>query len=76
MTDGLSKSEERELYNYVDKFNEMKLDVYYSEAFKNILVKDDENEEKQLIKTSGLAYVEKIIIALCEGENKNGSDIY
>ena len=76
MTDGLSKSEERELYNYVDKFNEMKLDVYYSEAFKNILVKDDENEEKQLIKTSGLAYVEKIIITLCEGENKNGSDIY
>ena len=41
-----------------------------------IAIKDDENEEKQLIKTSGLAYVEKIIIALCEGENKNGSDIY
>lgn len=69
----LSKSEERELYNYVDKFEQMKLVDYYDKMFKDIVVEDAENEEVQLLKTSGLAYVEKIIIAICKGGNKNGT---
>ena len=34
---------------------------------------DRESEELQLIKTSGLAYIEKIIIAMCKGGHKNGT---
>jgi GTPase Era involved in 16S rRNA processing len=56
----LSKSEERELYNYVDKFEQMKLSDYYEEYFPNIVIEDKEQEE-QLLKTCGLAYVEQII---------------
>lgn len=69
----LSKPDERELYNYVDKFQEMKLIDYYKKAFKNIQVSDFDTEELQLIKTCGLAYVEKIIVAICKGGDKNGS---
>ncbi len=74
-TGRLSKSEERELYNYVDKFDQMNLVDYYSRKFKKIKIEDAENEETQLIKTSGLAYVEKIMIALYEGGSKNGAGI-
>lgn len=66
----LSKSEERELYNYVDKFEQIKLTEYYAKGFKDITVADFDTEERQLIKTCGLAYIEKIIIAMCKGENK------
>lgn len=69
----LSKAEERELYNLVDKLEKMKLIDYYARMFKDIAVEDAENEETQLLKTSGLAYVEKIIIAMCKGGNINGS---
>lgn len=69
----LSRTEERELYQYVDKFEKMKLTGYYDKMFQNIKVADAENEEAQLLKTCGLAYVEKIIIAMCKGGNKNGS---
>ena len=74
-TEKLSKSDERELYNFIDKFEKMKLTDYYKKAFKNIQVVDSETEEKQLLKTSGLAYIEKIIVAMCKGGDKNGSGI-
>ena len=57
----LSRFEKRELYSLVDKFQEMNLPKYYSEMFKNIKIPDSQNEEEQLLKTSGMAYVEKII---------------
>lgn len=69
----LSKPDERELYNFVDKFDEMKLIDYYKKAFKNIQVEDADTEEEQLLKTCGLAYIEKIIVAMCKGGDKNGS---
>ena len=69
----LSRTEERELYNYIDKFEQMRLVDYYAKAFKDIFVEDAENEEAQLLKTCGLAYVEKIIIVMCKGGNLNGS---
>lgn len=58
---GLSRSEERELYNFVDKFEKMNLTEYYSQNFKKIQIPDAEKEEEQLYKTCGLAYVEEII---------------
>lgn len=57
----LSRSEERELYNYVDKFEQMKLVDYYEKHFPKIVIEDKTQEEKQLLKTCGLAYVEQII---------------
>lgn len=71
----LSRTEKRELYNYVDKFDQMNLPEYYDKAFKKVKVKDSEIEEEQLLKTSGLAYVEKIIIALTTGGKTNGTDL-
>lgn len=71
-----SRFEELEFYNYIDKFNQMKLDDYYTKAFKDIVVEDAEYAEKHLLKTSGLAYIEKIIAAICKGGNKNGTGKY
>ena len=51
----------------------MELPAYYQKNFKYIKVADRESEELQLIKTSGLAYIEKIIIAMCKGGHKNGT---
>lgn len=41
----LTKLEERELYNYVDKFDQMCLGDYYTKEFSNIKIKDSEKEE-------------------------------
>ncbi len=72
----LSRSQERELYNYVDKFEQMNLVRYYTENFKDIHIQDAENEETQLLKTCGFAYVEKIIEGLTAGGRKNGTDLH
>ena len=63
----LSRSEERELYNYVDKFEQMKLVDYYRDNFPRIVIEDKEPEEEQLLKTCGLAYVEQIIKECIKG---------
>lgn len=67
-TVGLSRSEERELYNYVDKFEQIKLEEYYKKCFPKIVIEDEEQEEKQLLKTCGLSYVEEIIKEYTKGE--------
>lgn len=71
----LSKSEERELYNYVDKFEQMNLTEYYKNAFGKIAIEDSDQEEIQLLKTSGIAFVEKIIISLTTGGKVNGTGV-
>lgn len=76
LTSKLSKTEERELYNFVDKFDQMKLPEYYAAAFNKISVDDCEKEEEQLLKTSGIAYVEKIVKVLTTGGNVNGAGLY
>lgn len=60
----LSRSESRELYNFVDKFDKMNLPYYYGKFFKGMKVEDSKKEEIRLQKTCGLAYVEKLIISL------------
>ena len=64
---GLSRTEERELYNFVDKFDQMGLVAYYEKCFKKIRVDDAGSEEEQLQKICGLAYVEKIIGEMTTG---------
>lgn len=63
----LSKIESRELYHYVDKFAQMKISEYYQKNFSKIKIKDVKVEEEQLQKTSGLAYVEKLMVLLTKG---------
>ncbi len=63
----LTRSEERELYNFVDKFEQMGLPRYYGEKFPQIHVEDNEQEEIQLLKNCGLAYIENIIKEYTEG---------
>lgn len=59
----LSLFDELDFYNYVYKFEKMGLRQYYQKSFPNIKVENVDKEE-QLIATSGIAYVEKIIISL------------
>lgn len=60
-TKDLTRSEKRQLYNYADKFDQMKLSDYYKEKFPLIKIKDSNIEEEQLLKTCGLSYIEQII---------------
>lgn len=69
----LSRSEKRELYNYVDKFERMNLPAYYTRRFGQLGIKNADTEEEQLIKTSGMAFVEKIIALYAEGGKVDGT---
>lgn len=71
----LSRVENRELYNYIDKFEQMKLTDYYSECFPEVKIEDNEDEKTQLLKTCGLSYVEKIIRVISEGGKINGTNL-
>ena len=53
--------ENKKLYSLIDTLVKTKLADYYKKEFPTITVDDRETEEEQLWKTSGLAYVEKII---------------
>ena len=48
----------------MDKFAQMGLSSYYDKNFERIKVEDVETEEEQLLKQSGFAYVEKMIVKL------------
>ena len=52
---------EKQFYSFIDTLEKIKLVDYYQKEFSTITVDDREKEEQQLWKTSGLAYVEKII---------------
>lgn len=67
----LNRSEERQLYTFADKFDEMNLEQYYQKFFPQIQFDrkffpqnqfgNSLSEAEQLLKTSGLAYVERLI---------------
>ena len=63
----LTRSEERELYIFVDKFEQMGLPSYYEAKFPKINIENSEQEETQLLKNCGLAYIENIIKGYTEG---------
>lgn len=66
---GLTRSEKRELYNYVDKFEMMNLSTYYSKVLPKIKIKDNTKEEIQLLKNCGVEYIEQLIYGYYKGEN-------
>lgn len=72
----LTRSEERELYNFVDKFDKLKLDHYYYKEFPNIEVEDNHKEEVQLQKTCGLLFIEELIKQYAQGGKKDGTNLF
>lgn len=63
----LTRIERRERNNMEDKFEQMNIVDYYTKYFPDITVPDSEDEDRQLLKTCGISYIETIIKAFCEG---------
>lgn len=63
----LTRTEERELYNYIDKFERMRLSSYYNKLLGSIRIRSRKQEEEKLSRLSGLSYLEKIIKYIVEG---------
>lgn len=57
----LNRTDQRQLYNLADKFDAMNLAEYYRKFFPYWRIEDSKSEAEQLLKTSGFAYVEKIL---------------
>jgi len=53
-----------------NKFEKMNLPAYYAKAFPKVYIKDAKTEEEQLLKTSGFAYVEKLIDSYLKRKSK------
>lgn len=64
VADRLTKSEAKELHYLIYKFEEMGLPQYYGELFPEIQIPDMRKEEIQLLKNSGMLYVEYIILQI------------
>ncbi len=71
----LGRMEQRELNNMVDKFEQMNIVDYYTKYYPDLAIPDSEDEEKQLLKTCGISYVETIIKTFCEGGCVHGTSI-
>ena len=71
----LGRMERRELNNMVDKFEQMNIVDYYTKYYPDLAIPDSEDEEKQLLKTCGISYVETIIKTFCEGGCVHGTSI-
>lgn len=63
----LTRTEEREFYNYIDKFERMRLSSYYNKLLGRIRVRSGKQEEEKLSRLSGLSYLEKIIKYIVKG---------
>lgn len=57
----INRSNQRELYCLEDKFDKMDIERFYNIYFPEVVILDEDNEEKQLLKTCGLSYIEGII---------------
>ena len=57
----LNRTEQGQLYNLADKFDDMGLVEYYQKFFSHSQIEDSPSEAEHLLKTSGFAYVEKLI---------------
>lgn len=63
----LKRVERRELNCFIDYFEQMNLPEYYKKYFPGIFIETGDTEEEQLLKNSGISYVEKIIKYYYEG---------
>ncbi|MCI8891020.1 MAG: hypothetical protein HFH34_06710 [Eubacterium sp.] len=57
----MDRSKRRELNNFIDKFEVMQLPSYYQKNFPGITVKEQEQEDLQLVNSCGLSYLEAVI---------------
>lgn len=73
--EALSRLERRELNCMEDKFAQMKLADYYHKYYPSIKIEDSENEDRQLLKTCGMSYIETIIKTFFKGGSVNGTSI-
>lgn len=71
----LGRMERRELNNMEDKFEQMNIVDYYTKYYPEFVIPDHEDEDKQLLKTCGISYVETIIKTFCEGGCVHGTSI-
>lgn len=71
----LGRMERREINNMVDKFEQMNIVDYYTKYYPDLVIPDSDDEEKQLLKTCGISYVETIIKTFCEGGCVHGTSI-
>lgn len=70
----LSRLEQREMENYMDKFEQQSLSEYYEKQFKCSPITAD-NETDALFVNCGFAYLEKIIANIHDGGKIYGSGI-
>lgn len=64
----LSETEQWKLWAYMGRFQKMNLPEYYATEFPRAKV-DRNMEQEQLLRTSGLAYIEKIMMQRTAGRN-------
>lgn len=64
----LSKTEQWKLWDYIGRFQKMNLPEYYATEFPWAKVNRN-MEQEQLLRTSGLAYIEKIMMQRTTGRN-------
>lgn len=74
-TEGLSRIEQRELENYVDKFERLSLCSYYEKKLKCRLKTTTNDEVQTLLINCGFEYFEKLILNTNKGGNTNGTSI-
>lgn len=73
--EGLSRIEQREIDNYMDKFGYQSLQRYYVEKL-NCRPEPTINDEVQmLLNDCGFEYFEKLILSINKGGNTNGTSI-
>lgn len=75
LQESLSRLEQRELYTYIDSFEQKSVSGYYEEVLGFTPLVASEDETENLLKNSGFSYVEKLIYNLSAGGSKNGSDL-
>lgn len=74
-TEGLSRLEQREMENYMDKFERESLQEYYIHTLNCSLESAVRNDMQILLRNCGFAYFEKLIFDIQKGGNTNGSRI-
>lgn len=75
MAERLTKGEAKELDSLIFKFEEMGLPQYYGELFPEIQIPDMRKEEMQLLKNSGMSYIEHIVLQIYDGGKSNDTGL-
>lgn len=71
----LSRIEQREIENYMDKFEQFSLQDYYVKQLKCTTAKPSDDEVQMLLNNCGFNYFEEIILNTNKGGNINGTGL-